>query len=58
MARLESSWNLFKGIYQSAYMFNEESSSIDRRLYQRIAYRQILSAMLNESLSVKNAKKG
>ena len=34
-------------------------SSSDRRLYQRIAYRQILSkAMLNESLSVKeNAKK-
>ena len=29
-------------------------SSSDRRLYQQIAYRQILSkAMLNESLSVK-----
>ena len=40
-------------------MPNENLSSSDRRLYQRIAYRQILSqAMLNESLSVKgNAKK-
>ena len=40
-------------------MPNANLSSGDRRLYQRIAYRQILSkAMLNESLSVKeNAKK-
>ena len=53
MARLGSQLGLLR------YIPNENLSSSDRRLYQRIAYRQILSqAMLNESLSVKeNAKK-
>ena len=59
MARLGSQLGLLRYIPSSLYVPNENLSSSDRRLYQRIAYRQILSqAMLNESLSVKgNAKK-
>ena len=59
MARLESQLGLLRYIPSRLYVPNENLSSRDRRLYQRIAYRQILSqAMLNESLSVKgNAKK-
>lgn len=59
MARLGSQLGLLRYIPSRLYMPNENLSSRDRRLYQRIAYRQILSqAMLNESLSVKgNAKK-
>ena len=59
MARLGSQLGLLRYIPSRLYMPNENLSSSDRRLYQRIAYRQILSqAMLNESLSVKgNAKK-
>lgn len=59
MARLGSQLGLLRYIPSRLYVPNENLSSRDRRLYQRIAYRQILSqAMLNESLSVKgNAKK-
>ncbi|MTR23096.1 alpha/beta hydrolase [Streptococcus salivarius] len=59
MARLGSRLGLLRYIPSRLYVPNENLSSSDRRLYQRIAYRQILSqAMLNESLSVKgNAKK-
>lgn len=59
MARLGSQLGLLRYIPSRLYVPNENPSSSDRRLYQRIAYRQILSqAMLNESLSVKgNAKK-
>ncbi|WP_347099851.1 alpha/beta fold hydrolase [Streptococcus salivarius] len=59
MARLGSQLGLLRYIPSRLYVTNENLSSSDRRLYQRIAYRQILSqAMLNESLSVKgNAKK-
>ena len=59
MARLGSQLGLLRYIPSRLYEPNENLSSSDRRLYQRIAYRQILSqAMLNESLSVKgNAKK-
>lgn len=59
MARLGSQLGLLRYIPSRLYLPNENLSSSDRRLYQRIAYRQILSqAMLNESLSVKgNAKK-
>ena len=59
MARLGSQLGLLRYLPSRLYMPNENLSSSDRRLYQRIAYRQILSqAMLNESLSVKeNAKK-
>lgn len=59
MARLGSQLGLLRYIPSRLYVSNENLSSSDRRLYQRIAYRQILSqAMLNESLSVKgNAKK-
>ena len=59
MARLGSQLGLSRYIPSRLYVPNENLSSSDRRLYQRIAYRQILSqAMLNESLSVKgNAKK-
>ena len=59
MARLGSQLGLLRYIPSRLYVPNENLSSSDRRLYQRIAYRQILSqAMLNESLSVKgNAKK-
>lgn len=59
MARLGSQLGLLRHIPSRLYVPNENLSSSDRRLYQRIAYRQILSqAMLNESLSVKgNAKK-
>lgn len=59
MARLGSQLGLLRYIPSHLYVPNENLSSSDRRLYQRIAYRQILSqAMLNESLSVKeNAKK-
>ena len=59
MARWGSQLGLLRYLPSRLYMPNENLSSRDRRLYQRIAYRQILSqAMLNESLSVKgNAKK-
>lgn len=59
MARLGSQLGLLRYIPSRLYVPNENLSSSNRRLYQRIAYRQILSqAMLNESLSVKeNAKK-
>ena len=59
MARLGSQLGLLRYIPSRLYVPNENLSSSDRRLYQRIAYRQILSqAMLHESLSVKgNAKK-
>lgn len=59
MACLGSQLGLLRYIPSRLYVPNENLSSSDRRLYQRIAYRQILSqAMLNESLSVKgNAKK-
>ena len=59
MARWGSQLGLLRYLPKSLYVPNENLSSSDRRLYQRIAYRQILSkAMLNESLSVKkNAKR-
>ena len=59
MTRLGRQLSLLRYIPSRLYVPNENLSSSDRRLYQRIAYRQILSqAMLNESLSVKgNAKK-
>ena len=59
MARLGSQLGLLRYIPSRLYVPNANLSSSDRRLYQRIAYCQILSqAMLNESLSVKeNAKK-
>ena len=59
MTRWGSQLGLLRYIPSRLYVPNENLSSSDRRLYQRIAYRQILSqAMLNESLSVKgNAKK-
>ena len=59
LARWGSQLGLLRCLPKSLYVPNENLSSSDRRLYQRIAYRQILSkAMLNESLSVKeNAKK-
>ena len=59
LARGGSQLGLLRCLPKSLYVPNENLSSSDRRLYQRLAYRQILSkAMLNESLSVKeNAKK-
>ena len=59
LARGGSQLGLLRYLPKSLYVPNENLSSSDRRLYQRLAYRQILSkAMLNESLSVKkNAKK-
>ena len=59
MAYWESQLGLLRYLPSRLYAPNANLSSGDRRLYQRIAYRQILSkAMLNESLSVKeNAKK-
>ena len=59
MARWGSQLGLLRYLPSRLYVPNTNLSSNDRRLYQRIAYRQILSkAMLNESLSVKeNAKK-
>lgn len=59
MSRWGSQLGLLRYLPSRLYVPNENLSSSDRRLYQRIAYRQILSqAMLNESLSVKgNAKK-
>ena len=59
IARWGSQLGLLRYLPSRLYVPNENLSSSDRRLYQRIAYRQILSqAMLNESLSVKgNAKK-
>ena len=59
MARWGSQLGLLRYLPSRLYVPNANLSSSDRRLYQRIAYRQILSkAMLNESLSVKeNAKK-
>ena len=59
MARWGSQLGLLRYLPSRLYVPNANLSSSDHRLYQRIAYRQILSkAMLNESLSVKeNAKK-
>ena len=59
MSRWGSQLGLLRYLPSRLYVPNANLSSSDRRLYQRIAYRQILSkAMLNESLSVKgNAKK-
>ena len=59
LARWGSQLGLLRYLPSRLYIPNENLNSSDRRLYQRIAYRQILSqAMLNESLSVKeNAKK-
>ena len=59
MARWGSQLGLLRYLPSRLYVPNDNLSSSDCRLYQRIAYRQILSkAMLNESLSVKeNAKK-
>ena len=59
MARWGSQLGLLRYLPGRLYVPNANLSSSDHRLYQRIAYRQILSkAMLNESLSVKeNAKK-
>jgi len=59
MARWGSQLGLLRYLPSRLYVPNANLSSSDRRLYQRIAYCQILSkAMLNESLSVKeNAKK-
>ena len=59
MAHWGSQLGLLRYLPSRLYVPNANLSSSDRRLYQRTAYRQILSkAMLNESLSVKeNAKK-
>ena len=59
MSRWGSQLGLLRYLPSRLYVPNANLSSSDHRLYQRIAYRQILSkAMLNESLSVKgNAKK-
>lgn len=59
MSRWGSQLGLLRYLPGRLYVPNANLSSSDHRLYQRIAYRQILSkAMLNESLSVKeNAKK-
>ena len=59
LARWKSQLGLLRLLPRQLYMPNENLSDSDRRLYQEIAYRQLLSqAMLNESLSVKeNAKK-
>ena len=59
MAHWGSQLGLLRYLPSRLYVPNANLSSSDRRLYQLIAYRQILSkAMLNESLSVKeNAKK-
>ena len=59
MARWGSQLGLLRYLPSRLYVPNDNLSSSECRLYQRIAYRQILSqAMLNESLSVKgNAKK-
>ena len=59
LARWGSQLGLLRLLPRQLYMPNENLSDSDRRLYQKIAYRQLLSqAMLNESLCVKeNAKK-
>lgn len=59
LARWGSQLGLLRLLPRQLYMPNEDLSDSDRRLYQDIAYRQLLSqAMLNESLCVKeNAKK-
>lgn len=59
LARWGSQLGLLRLLPRQLYMPNENLSDRDRRLYQEIAYRQLLSqAMLNESLCVKeNAKK-
>lgn len=59
MAHWESQFGLLRYLPKSLFLPNENLTSRDRRFYQRIAYRQILSkAILNEILSVKgNAKK-
>ena len=59
LARWGSQLGLLRLLPRQLYTPNENLSDSDRRLYQEIAYRQLLSqAILNESLSVKgNAKK-
>ena len=58
MARWGSQLGLLRYLPSRLYVPNDNLSSSDCRLYQRIAYRQILSkAMLNESLSVKEMRK-
>lgn len=59
LARWGSQLGLLRYLPSRLYIPNENFNSSDRRLYQEIAYRQLLSqAMLNESLCVKeNAKK-
>ena len=59
LARWGSQLGLLRLLPRQLYVPNETLSDSDRRLYQEIAYRQLLSqAMLNESLCVKeNAKK-
>ena len=56
MARWGSQLGLLRYLPGRLYVPNANLSSSDHRLYQRIAYRQILSkAMLNESLSVNSS---
>ena len=58
LARWESQLGLLRLLPRQLYMPNENLSDSDRRLYQEIAYRQLLSqAMLNESLCVKENDK-
>ena len=56
--RWESQLGLLRLLPRQLYMPNENPSDSDRRLYQEIAYRQLLSqAMLNESLCAKENDK-
>lgn len=56
--RWESQLGLLRLLPRQLYMPNENLSDSDRRLYQEIAYRQLLSqAMLNESLCAKENDK-
>ena len=58
LARWESQLGLLRLLPRQLYMPNENLSDSDRRLYQEIAYRQLLSqAMLNESLCAKENDK-
>ena len=58
LARWESQLGLLRLLPRQLYMPNENPSDSDRRLYQEIAYRQLLSqAMLNESLCAKENDK-
>lgn len=56
--RWKSQLGLLRLLPRQLYMPNENLSDSDRRLYQEIAYRQLLSqAMLNESLCAKENDK-